>query len=97
MAKIREVFNQLVDQTTIKIKTGSIKAHDSLRTRLVKLYSSHKKLLDSIGVVDDSGTFGVSANFDSDKGISTFHLRVPRSRFEGKIDYQIVEEQPSGV
>lgn len=95
MAKVREIYEQLVEQGSISVKLQSVKAYDSLRTRLVKLYSTHKKLLDSIGASDSSSVLSVSGEFDAITGTCTFWIREAQ-KFVGKerIDFEIVPTLP---
>lgn len=91
MATSTNVFNLLVEKRELSVKTGSKSAHDSLRTRLVKLFSAHKKLLDSMGADDGSCSLSVSAHYELDSGTSTFHIKKAE-KVVGKerIDYEIL-------
>lgn len=81
MAKIKEVFNSLVETKSLRIRTGTKQEHERLRIRLVKCFSAHKKLLASIGASDDSDSLSLSATYFPDEGISNFYIRARQSRF----------------
>lgn len=98
MASTQGIFDQLVEAGSIAIKTDSLRSHDSLRTRLVKLYSTHKKLLDSIGADDGSGALSVSGEFDPVTGISKFFIRVAKKAFgKPRVDYEVISVDDEGV
>lgn len=88
-AKIHEVFNQLVTDKQVKIKTTTVTAHDLLRTRLCKLFSHHKDTLEAIGFSDSSSSLSVCASFDADSGVSTYRLQLRKHSKE--VTYEIVE------
>jgi len=97
MSTVHNVFNQLVASPTrsIIIATDSLRAHDNLRTRLVKLFSRHKDLLTSIGAGDDDVRLSLSADFSADSGTSKFTIRIRRTKYgdageEGMKEYTIV-------
>lgn len=98
MANAKSIFDQLVEVGQLSVKTGSILSHDSLRTRLVKLYSTHKKLLDSIGADDGSSALSISGEFDADTGISKFFVRVAKKAFgKPRVDYEVISVDDEGV
>lgn len=98
MASVLEIFNRLVEEKHITIKTSNFKTHDALRIRLVKCYSRHKDLLRDIGVDDGSSSLSVCAMFAPSSGTSTFHIRRRKSSEEGqKLDFEIVETPQTGI
>lgn len=94
MAKVSQIFNKLVEERKISIKTGDKKSHDALRIRLVKLFTRHKTMLDSLGASDDSSTLSLSAEYQDSKGISQYFIR-PAKKFgaEEKVDFEILDEE----
>ena len=95
MARIHEIFNRLVEEKHIVIHTASISAHDSLRIRLVKLFSRHKDMLEDLGADDGSSVLSVCATYDVDSGNSTFHIQKRKSLLAEK-DWKIVESARCG-
>ena len=91
MASTQQIFNKLVADTSISIKTKSRRAHDNLRIRLVKLYSRHKNTMRDIGYDVSVDGFGVCASYSNDTGLSVFTLNTPRK--SKPMDYQIVETE----
>lgn len=90
MARIHEVFNRLVEQKHIVIKTGDLKSHDAIRIRLVKLFTRHKNMLEDLGADDGSCVLSVCATFDLASGRSTFHIKKKKAA-EAARDWEIVE------
>lgn len=90
MARIVEIFNKLVEDHHIVVKTGDQKSHDALRIRLVKLFSRHKSLLEDIGVDDGTSILSVCATYQPDTGHSTFHIQR-RKALEASKEFEIVE------
>jgi hypothetical protein len=89
VATTQKIFNSLVADGAISVRTGSFRTHDNLRTRLVKLFATHKKTLNSIGYADSSESFGVCATWDEGAGTSTYTLAVPKKATAA--EYEIVE------
>jgi len=89
MATTVDIFNKLVADGAIKVRTGTQSTHDNLRIRLVKAFSTHKKLLNDIGASDGTdNSLGVCATFHLGSGISTFTLQIPK-KSKG-IEYEII-------
>lgn len=90
MARTSEIFNRLVEEKHIAVKTKTTISHESLRIRLVKLFSRHKIVLEDIGFDDGTNVLSVCASFNVDTGVSTFHIRRRKHKEEVQ-DYEIVE------
>lgn len=71
-----KIFNQLVADGKISVKTSTKQEHENLRTRLVKHFSYHKETMVALGVEDDQHSFSVCASFETSTGISVFRLGV---------------------
>jgi len=93
VARVSEIFNRLVEEKHLVIKTGDFKSHDSLRIRLVKLFSRHKIVLEDIGFDDGSSILSVCAKFEATTGHSTFHIQRRQTNQVAR-EFEIVE-QPS--
>lgn len=90
MARVSEIFNRLVEEKHLVIKTDDFKSHDALRIRLVKLYSRHKSVLEDIGFDDGTSTLSVCAQFDVATGHSTFHIQRRQTNQVAR-EFEIVE------
>jgi hypothetical protein len=93
VAKVLEIFNRLVEEKHLVVHTGNLSSHHALRIRLVKLYSKHKDLLDSIGVDDGTGFLSVCASFDGASGNSTYHIQ--KRKQSAALEFEIVEATPA--
>lgn len=91
MAKFNDVANALVEKKEITVFTGEKKAHDNLRTRLCKYFSSHKKLLESIGAGEEgSSVLSVSAEYNPATQTSTFFIRAAKKFVSAAKEYEIL-------
>jgi signal recognition particle GTPase len=88
LSSIHKIFNDLVVNKKIEVKTETKLQHENLRTRLVKLFSEHKKTLKDIGAEDETSVFSLCGSFDSGRGISTFKLAKKR----GAAEYEVILE-----
>lgn len=77
-ARIHDVFNQLIADKQVSIKTASKLAHENLRVRLCKLLSRHKFTMADIGYSDPDSVLSVCATFDGTNGTSTYSLALRR-------------------
>jgi hypothetical protein len=97
MAKASEIFNLLVEKGQLSLRIESKQQHDSLRTRLVRLFSRHKVLLGELGADDGSSALSVCASYSTDSKTSTFRIgKSTKSVGQETIDYEILEEPTSG-
>lgn len=92
MATIHQIFNRLVENPgkEIQVRNKDKQAHENLRIRLVKLFSKHKSVLDSLGAADDSASKSLCADYQEDSGLSSF--RIGNRRNSELTDFQIVED-----
>ena len=90
MARTLEIFNRLVEEKHLVVKTGDFKSHDGLRIRLVKLFSRHKSVLEDIGFDDGTSILSVCAKFDPATGNSTFHIQRRQTNQIAR-EFEIVE------
>lgn len=86
---IHQLFNQLVEEKKISIKTKTKTAHENLRTRLVKLFSRHKSTLTDIGYDDGSGVLSICAEFLAESGISNY--KIDKRKEREKVEYEFIE------
>lgn len=95
MARLKEIFNRLVEEKILVIRTVDKATHESLRIRLVKLFARHKAVLEDIGADDGTGELSVCAYFDVDSGTSTFRIQERKTK-QSSQDFEIVE-MPKGT
>lgn len=88
-ATVHKIFNQLVETKQLQIKTLSTAAHESLRSRLCKLFSKHKTVLTDLGLGDGTESLSICASFENGTGVSTFRI-APRKQ-EAPIEFEILE------
>lgn len=88
--KVTGIFNQLVTGREIKIRTGTKKEHDNLRTSLCKRFKKHKALLSAIGFADDSATLSLCATYLADAGVS--HFRIATRKQDSK-EWEVVTDE----
>ena len=75
-----KIFNNLVADTKVFVKTNTRKEHELLRTRLCKHFSRHKDTMLALGVDDDSSGMSILAEFKEATGISIFKVGVRKSK-----------------
>lgn len=93
MSTIHKLFSLLVERGTISVRSDSTRDHENLRVRLVKMYSRHRIILDSIGCDDESTVLSLAGTYSDVSKTSTFALRRGRrSGINNPIkEYEIVE------
>lgn len=87
-AKIHEIFNKLVEDRKLLVRTSSKDAHENLRTRLVKLFSRHKKNLEDLDFLDGTEELSMCATYDETSGTSSYS--VDRRKSAKVVEYEIL-------
>lgn len=90
---VSTIFNRMVLEKEIKVRTESLRSHESLRVSLVHFFSKHKTTLKDIGFDDESCTLSVCAHYDLSSGVS--HFRIAKRKLSTR-EYEIVESENSG-
>lgn len=82
MATVHKLFNELIDKKKISVRSDTPVDHDNLRSRLCKLFSKHKIMLDELGADDGDSNLSLSADYNGTSKTSTFYIRRRRNRLD---------------
>lgn len=88
MATVNDVFNTLVERQELSLRLDKSRA-ESLRIRLVKLFSKQKKFLTETDMDDGSSALSVSMEYDDSAGTASYFIRTKKTT--ATLDFEIVE------
>lgn len=88
-----DLANTLVEKKEITVTVPSRRDYDNLRTRLCKYFSRHKKLIEGLGVDDESLSHSICGSFNPTTELATFTVRESKRKVDAAKEYQIVETQ----
>jgi hypothetical protein len=99
MANIHTVFEAVIETAGRRVRVGVADKHEyeTVRTRLVKLWNSHKETLISIAGADCDPllVYSLCGNFDPQDSSGVFFLGKPRRRQAKNYSFSIVDNVPA--
>lgn len=96
MANIHTVLDAIIENGTsgkrVQIEVSDRNEYETIRTRLVTLWSQHKEILEAVSeVADPLAVCSLCGDYSSTDSLATFYLGKPRRRMAKSYSFVITD------